>query len=604
MKRKNIYSILLVMIIAFGCVKEREVEYSFLLGGIDEIELSIEEIVFIVSDKKQVLDLDAKFLDSSGEELAIGKNLNTEIWIDDSLRSSAEIDLSVEKIYKVNLILPTTSKLASNTVDVNVIALENAVDKIELSFKNQESVFVKYEDTLDFTSYINVIITDSIGDDHLLDTALHTIDFYVDGQKIDSRDIADFPNGRLSVSITMGGKTSNLLDIEVLDPTSGIKRIDLDLADETRNFYTLAGKTNYSFEYTVLDFEDKEVNLDVFELIVDGIVYNRLTNIPIDIAGEISVQVIAYGTKSNILKIYSREDFVMDTETLPIIFHIVHNGDPLGSAENQSASVIQNEVNKLNAAYDNTHKTNLTKSMNAVNSYLQFELASEDPDGKLLTDKGIHRMVVVTDRYATFGAEANTLMFDNMWDPDRYVNVFVLNVDEGFSFAFFPTLFSESLSGVTNTSDQNFPLNYFYGIMLNNTHFGSSNSVLAHEIGHYLALDHSWVNESLVTCFNSDHADDTQDYINTNSSLDGKLRLDCENKRFLSTNFMDYNNGNYNSFTYDQRERMHTVYDHALFFPRGSSGGRQTRFGKKGILDHSIKPIRCWHDVSLETGDH
>lgn len=599
MKRKNIYSYLLVFFIAFSCVKDREVEYSFVLSNISSIEISIDEFVFIVDDKKQTLDLDVKFLDKSGNELILGTRINTEIWINDSLTSNAEINLSEEKIHKVTLALPGTDKILSNSVEIHVISLENAVDKIDLVLKDQESVFIKYEDTLDFSSYINVSITDTLGNVHLLDTNRHVFDFYVDGEKINSRKLTDFPNGRLTVSITMGGKTSNLLDIEVLDPTSGIKRIDLDLSDDTRNFYALAGKTSYNFEYTIWDFEDNIVDLNVFELNVDDITYNRITNIPIDNPGEIHAQIVAYGTKSNVLKIYSREDVAMETETLPIIFHIVHNGDPVGSTDNRSASDVQNELTRLNNAYANTHRTNLTKSMNAVDSYIQFELASKDPDGAILDEMGIHRMQVITDEFETFGDEANELMFDNMWDPDQYLNVFVLNVDDNFSFAFFPTLFSETLPGVTTTTDVNFKLNYYYGIMFNNNHFGSYNSVLAHEIGHYLALEHTWVSEGSTSCFNSDHVNDTQDYVNTASSLDGDFRFDCEDKRFLSTNFMDYNAGNYNSFTYDQRERMHTVSDHALFFPRGgSAGGRLVRYGKKGVFDPSIKPVMCWHDIN------
>lgn len=597
MKNISIYSSVLVIFIVFACVKDREVEYSFVLSSIEGIEIRIDENVLIVDDRKQILDLDVKFLDKSGNELEFGNGIKTEIWINDSLRSDAEIDLSVEKIHKIKLAYPSGGEIISNTIEIFVLPLKNVVDNIAISLKDQNSVFIKYEDTLDFASYLNVVITDTLGNMHELNTQIHTFDFYVDGQKINSRELTDFPNGHLSVSISMGGATSNLLDVEVLDPTSGIKRIELGLSDDTRNLYALAGKTGYNFEYTIFDFDDNEVNLNVFELNVDNITYTRLTDIPISNPGEIPVQLVAYGTKSNVLKIISREDVAMETNTLPIIFHIVHNGDQLGSIENRGATVIQDELELINNAYDNTHNANLTKSMNAVDSYIHFALANKDPDGVILAEAGIHRMQVTTNVFETFGDDTKQFMFDNMWDPNQYINVFVLNVDDNYSYSFSPTLFSETLPGVNSTSDVNFKLNYYYGIMFNNTHFGSSNSVLAHELGHFLGLEHTWVDESLATCFNSDHVNDTQDYVNTNSSLDGDFRFDCDNQRFLSTNYMDYNSGNYNSFTYDQRGRMHTVIDHALFFPRDElAGGRLVRYGEKGILDLSIKPIRCWYE--------
>lgn len=152
MKNISIYSSLLVIFIVFACVKDREVEYSFVLASIEGLEISIDENVFIVDDKKQLLDLDVKFLDKSGNELEFGNSIKTEIWINDSLKSDVEIDLSVERTYKIKLVYPSGGEVISNTIELYVLPLKEVVDNISISLKSQNSVFIKYEDTQDFAS--------------------------------------------------------------------------------------------------------------------------------------------------------------------------------------------------------------------------------------------------------------------------------------------------------------------------------------------------------------------------------------------------------------------------------------------------------------------
>lgn len=64
--------------------------------------------------------------------------------------------------------------------------------------------------------------------------------------------------------------------------------------------------------------------------------------------------------------------------TIPIIFHIIHNGEPVGTGNNISQSIVNNAFNILNSDFGGTG--------------IQFCLAQRTPEGENLTEPGIKRV--------------------------------------------------------------------------------------------------------------------------------------------------------------------------------------------------------------------
>jgi hypothetical protein len=597
MKRTYFFLILLSALILNSCT-ERDEELSLVFGKVSSIQITTETTIFIQKDTIQPLQISAKYYDQDGNEIRFDRVVNLEYYINNDKTDVLSISRTNKNQYQIQISIPNKRNVMSNPLEITVLPLEELVKNIELVLDRQSRQFIMFQDTMDFVNYLKAYATDSLDNEYVIDLKNTDFDFFVDDQEIETRLVEDFPNGDREVNIEIAGISSNSVPISVFDPRVDIARVELDFSDETRNTYAVAGRAKYDFIYRVFDDLDRQVPVDFDQLRVGSKTFDRITDIRITESGLLEAAIDVYGVTSNSLFINSREDLIFEDRVLPVIFHVIHDGDAIGTEDNPSYAAIQGELTAMNAAFRNDFRPSQQKSMNAVDTYLQFRMATVDPLGNTLDEAGVIRKQISTDVLSTFGGEIFNILFNDMWDPTKYINIFICNVDQSISYAYFPTLFEEQLEGVPSTFNPNFALNYPYAIMLNNTHFDTH--ILSHEMGHYLALPHTFVPGSVnATCFNSDFVNDTQDYINIFSNVDDNYRRDCDGKRFYSTNFMDYNNGSKNSFTFDQRYRMRVTYDHALFFPREDlQGGRRIRQPFiKGEPDYSIKPIACrFHD--------
>src|ERR1700741_3691610 len=83
---------------------------------------------------------------------------------------------------------------------------------------------------------------------------------------------------------------------------------------------------------------------------------------------------------------------------IPVIFHIIHNGEPVGSGRNISAAQIYSQMNILNQDFgktnpdQNTWVTQPAFTSVAADCEINFSLANIDTNGLALAEPGIERI--------------------------------------------------------------------------------------------------------------------------------------------------------------------------------------------------------------------
>jgi len=244
--------------------------------------------------------------------------------------------------------------------------------------------------------------------------------------------------------------------------------------------------------------------------------------------------------------------------TLPVVVHIVSDSPSLIT----DAQVIAG-IQLLNDAFS---KSGIYSGSAGADTRIRFCLSQKDPDGG--NTKGITRTTSFFSDHVNNDNEDGRLKNLVQWDPARYINIWLASDIKGEDYANFScgqwTRMGEGGYGVMPPGGG--PTD---GIVI--TAFGT---ILAHEMGHYLGLYHTFqggcsnfncsldgdmvcdtppdnsVNPS-PSCLspeNSCHTDTLSNYSN------GSFHTDVPDQ---ISNFMDYgNSGCSNEFTQGQADRM------------------------------------------------
>lgn len=242
---------------------------------------------------------------------------------------------------------------------------------------------------------------------------------------------------------------------------------------------------------------------------------------------------------------------------IPVIFHIIHNnGEPVGIGNNIDASVITTAINTLNSDFGNTG--------------IQFCPAQRTPEGEILTEPGIKRVDGSPSGYtgsmSLSGPDESLIKGLSYFTNHRYINIWVVGSIVGGNgttsgFAYLP-----------NTAPNNLD-----GIVISNSSLGSSNHVLAHEMGHFLGLLHTFHgddydgNETPDGCPNNnpnfttgDGITETQPHIRSDNSscpFCASGPNSCDTGSLLEdivNNYMDYScQSCMNTFVGEQIDNMH-----------------------------------------------
>ncbi|MFL9845476.1 M43 family zinc metalloprotease [Flavobacterium rhizosphaerae] len=266
--------------------------------------------------------------------------------------------------------------------------------------------------------------------------------------------------------------------------------------------------------------------------------------------------------------------------TIPIVVHVVHNGDAVGMNENISEAQILSQIEVLNQDYRRMANTpGFNDNPVGADMEIQFCLAKRAPDGQNTTGIIRHQMDVADGWSMT---DANEILKpQTQWDPEQYLNIWVVDwvYVEVFGFktelAGFSTFPMES--GLGGLDDPNLPDTQTVpnqdGVVLGHRYFGSraifpegtydeiggrdKGRSASHEIGHYLGLRHIWGDGG---CDVDDYCEDTPVAAGANQNCTPVDSCPDSEGADMIENYMDYTpDACMNIFTQDQKARMAAV---------------------------------------------
>lgn len=239
--------------------------------------------------------------------------------------------------------------------------------------------------------------------------------------------------------------------------------------------------------------------------------------------------------------------------TIPVVVHVIHLGEPVGTGTNISDAQIQAAITGLNNKYSNIIGNG------SLNTEISFCLAVRSPTG--CPTNGINRVngAGIPD-YSTFGirtggcatgANEESVKSLSRWPVSDYYNIWVVNnicSGQWGGYAYYPN------GGVND------------GTLIRSVYMNGDSYLLPHEVGHGLFLFHTFEGDG----------GNTSCPVNTDCTTSGDRccdtpphkQSDCgasnpcsgvgiwDNTRY---NYMSYCVPSIGRFTFDQKARMQAV---------------------------------------------
>lgn len=248
--------------------------------------------------------------------------------------------------------------------------------------------------------------------------------------------------------------------------------------------------------------------------------------------------------------------------TIPVVVHVIHNGDAYGSNENIRDEQVLSQIDVLNEDFRRLlGSPGFNSNPVGADVEIEFCLAKRDPDDQPTT--GIDRVQLSDASYNSIQSVENIKPF-TIWDPNKYMNIWVVNLGGGLlGYAQFPS----------NSPGQAFT----DGVVIGHKYFGSRTKfpagtysspydkgrTLTHETGHFLGLVHIWGDNSncVVNATDSaqDFCPDTPAASQENGGCPFVDSCPASPGNDMVENYMDYtNDACMNIFTLNQKTRMRT----------------------------------------------
>jgi hypothetical protein len=273
---------------------------------------------------------------------------------------------------------------------------------------------------------------------------------------------------------------------------------------------------------------------------------------------------------------------------IPVVVHILHNGEPIGTAPNITDAQVLSQIQVMNEDFRKAFGSRGYND-NPVGADLEIEfvMAKTAPDGT--ATNGINRRNINQDGVTVDDLE-NTIKPATIWEATEYMNMwsvkFVAPDDSTLGYAQFPEgsgLEGLPTSGEEATTD---------GVVIRYQSFGTSDlddgtfildapydlgRTATHEVGHWIGLRHIWgdglgCNLGLpipgCSCSEDDFCEDTPNSDMANYGCPEDKTSPCnliedpmaDPTSDMVENYMDYSDDPcMNIFTEDQKTRARTV---------------------------------------------
>jgi hypothetical protein len=295
---------------------------------------------------------------------------------------------------------------------------------------------------------------------------------------------------------------------------------------------------------------------------------------------------------------HSRVNTASSLLRIPVVIHVVHNGEAVGVGTNISEAQILSQIKVLNHDFKrlnrDTLKTPTEFSAIAGGLNIEFVLAKQSPEG--VSTNGIIRVRGTKSQWTI--NDNGALKALSYWPAEDYLNIWVTDISSTIlGYAQFPV---SDLPGLEDAEDNRLT----DGVVLDYRIIGSNDDgsfnltsnfnkgrTATHEVGHFFGLRHIWGDDDGQCSGSGDYVDDTPDQGNSTNGCPTHPQTSC-NAHTMFQNYMDYTNDVcMNLFTQQQVSRMITVIGNS---PRRASLARSNGSYDPALVnnDLAIKEIK------------
>jgi hypothetical protein len=269
---------------------------------------------------------------------------------------------------------------------------------------------------------------------------------------------------------------------------------------------------------------------------------------------------------------------------IPVVVHVIHNGDAYGVNENISDEQVQSQITVMNQDFRRMASTpGFNSNPVGADVQVEFVLAKVDPNGN--PTNGINRVNLCRTDWNGGSSSATSALVNaeikpvTIWNPTLYMNMWSVNFGSSglLGYAQFP---ETTLAGMS-TAAQNANTD---GVVANFGTFGSRTLVptgnfsgtlydkgrtMTHEVGHYLGLRHIWGDDA---CSGTTNVATNEDFV-ADTPAAGAANYGCATGTDscpsvpltdMVENYMDYSDDAcMNIFTAGQKTRITTVLNNS-----------------------------------------